>query len=78
MSLIDTDRSSRKYQAYKRRVIEMRNGYCSHKWTRRNTLELCDRLILMSSGEGIDDVDLRVLVRMFNRELIGRIHYEVS
>ena len=44
-------------------------------WGRRDLLELVARCMrVMDAGEGIDDVDLRTLVRLFNRELIGVQH----
>ena len=53
---------------FKRRVLVMRQKY-NMKWTRRETLTFVDRLIACSKTEGIDDVDLRTLVRMYNREI---------
>ena len=53
---------------YKRRVLEMRQQY-GMKWTRRQSMAFIDRLMAASSVEGIDDMDLRVLVRIYNREV---------
>jgi hypothetical protein len=53
---------------YKRRTLAMRKEY-GMKWTRRQTLEFIRRLMAASEVEGIDDVDLRVLVRIYNREI---------
>jgi len=53
------------------RIRSMSRHY-NMKWSRRDMLELVARCVrIMDSGEGIDDVDLRVLVRLFNREVIG-------
>ena len=53
------------------RVRTMKLSY-NMKWSRRDQLELVARLLrVMDSGEGVDDVDLRCLVRLFNREVIG-------
>lgn len=54
---------------YKRRVLRMRDQY-NMKWSRRQSMEFVDRLMAASRTEGIDDVDLRVLVRMYNREIM--------
>ena len=53
---------------YKRRVLAMRQGY-GMKWTRRQSIAFIDRLLNASKVEGIDDMDLRVLVRIYNREI---------
>jgi hypothetical protein len=53
---------------YNRRVLAMRKEY-GMAWTRRQTLTFIDRLLAASRVEGIDDVDLRVLVRIYNREI---------
>lgn len=54
---------------YKRRVLRMRDQY-NMKWSRRQSMEFVDRLMAASRTEGIDDVDLRVLVRLYNREIM--------
>lgn len=55
-------------RVYKRRALSMRSEY-NMKWSRRQSIEFVRRLVAASSVEGIDDVDLRVLVRMYNREI---------
>ena len=55
-----------------RRVVAIRQDY-GMMWRRRESMQFIDRLIyIYSAGEGGDDVDLRVLVRLYNRELMGR------
>jgi hypothetical protein len=42
-------------------------------WHRRETIELVSRLMyILASSEGIDDVDLRAIVRLYHREILGR------
>ena len=62
----------RKRAAYTRRsrLIGADMGIVLH---RRAMLEFVDRLMYSSACEGIDDYDLRTLVRMFNRECKGRL-----
>ena len=60
----------RKRANFNRRVLAVRKGY-NMKWSRRQSDAFVERLMLASSVEGIDDMDLRVLIRMYNRELIG-------
>ena len=62
--------SNRMEANYSRRIIAMRKSM-GMKWTRRESLELIRRLMLASTFEGIDDIDLRVLVRIYNREVMG-------
>ena len=61
----------RKQAAYARRALDMRKEY-NMKWSRRDTFIFIQRLMDASCVEGVDDKDLRVLVRLYNRELIGR------
>lgn len=61
---------NRKREAFQRRVLAMRQQY-GMKWTRRQTVTLINRLMHVGHREGIDNVDLRSLVRLYNRELIG-------
>lgn len=73
MGKIDTkEYLSERYRAsMARRVLDMRDQLEYEPWTRRETNDLIERLSFIA-GEGINDVDLRVLVRLYNRELIGR------
>ena len=64
-----TDRTEVLRSSYSRRVLAMRKEY-GMQWTRRQSIEFIDRLLLASRTEGIDDVDLRVLVRIYNREIL--------
>jgi hypothetical protein len=63
-----TTRPEDLYRIYKRRALAMRSEYKMY-WTRRQSLAFVDRLVKASAVEGIDDRDLRVLVRMYNREI---------
>ena len=59
-----------------RRVLAMRQEY-GMMWRRRETMQFIDRLTaIYQLGEGVDDVDLRVLVRLYHREIMGRRHEE--
>ena len=59
-----------------RRVLAMRQEY-GMMWRRRETMQFIDRLAaIYQLGEGVDDVDLRVLVRLYHREIMGRRHEE--
>ena len=53
---------------YARRALAMRQHY-GMKWSRRESMAFVDRLVAASANEGIDDMDLRVLVRLYNREI---------
>lgn len=57
---------------YKRRIRRMIVAANNMKWTDEEVARLAQRLVWASAHEGIDDVDLRVLVRIYNRELLGR------
>jgi len=64
----------RRAQRLSSRIRAYRDQY-NMVWGRRDLLELVARCLrIMDAGEGIDDVDLRTLVRLFNRELIGVQH----
>ena len=55
-----------------RRIRWFRDFY-GMSWDRRQTMELVERCTnIIQEGEGIDDVDLRAMVRLFNREIAGR------
>lgn len=56
---------------YARRILELRKAL-DMKWSRRDTFQFLDRIMYASCEDGVNDVDLRVLVRMYNREIIGR------
>ena len=54
----------------------MRQEY-KMKWTRRESARFIIRLVhITAAGTGLDDVDLRSLVRNYNRELIGERHVQ--
>ena len=56
----------------RRRIIAMRNDMKLPAWDLKETNRLTRRPMKATSlGEGINDFDLRVIVRWFNRELIG-------
>ena len=59
------------YNSLKRRIIRMRDGIGLPKWPIKETNRLTKRL-MGCPGEGINEIDLRVLVRWFNREVVGR------
>lgn len=54
-----------------RRIIAVRNELNIPAWPIKETNRLSKRL-MYAPGDGINDFDLRVMVRWFNRELIGR------
>ena len=66
-----SDREERKRIIMQRRIRDIRNTY-DMKWSLRQTLELTERCVNALGQEGLDDRDLTVLVRIFNREIIGR------
>jgi len=63
--------TSRLRENLSRRVLQIR-GTLGMAWSRRESYELLDRLTYAHLEEGINDLDLRVCVRLYNRELIGR------
>jgi hypothetical protein len=63
-----TAKEEQLFRMYKRRAWAMRSAYNMY-WTNRQTLAFVKRLVKASAVEGIDDRDLRVLVRMYNREI---------
>ena len=71
MSNLTRDIIERRRANYARRILELRKAL-GIKWSRRESFEFLDRITHASCEDGVNDVDLRVLVRMFNRELIGR------
>ncbi len=56
---------------YKRRARAMIKDMHVRHWTAPDMLRFLDRLELIA-GDAVVERDLRVLVRMYNRELIGR------
>jgi len=55
----------------KRRARTFVDAY-EMKWTEREWHVFVARLVATHHEEGIDDFDLRTLVRMYNRECLGR------
>ena len=51
----------------RRRIITMRKTIGLDPWTKAQTTALMDRLNF--PGDGITDPDLRVMVRLYNREI---------
>jgi hypothetical protein len=67
-----TERDDRIRLILQRRVTDLRQEY-GMVWHRRETVELVSRLMyILASSEGIDDVDLRAMVRLYHRETLGR------
>lgn len=63
----------RKREVYKRRTFDMLTSLkIKFKWSKSEIETFIDRLMYASSAEGIDDMDFRVLIRLYNRELIGK------
>ncbi len=60
-----------KLRSYRRRVRALRADIGIKPWPRDAMAVFIERLIHVA-GEGIGEYDLRVLVRMYNRELVGR------
>lgn len=46
------------------------------QWSRREADTFINRVMYASCEEGVDDRDLRSMVRMYNRECIGRRNYD--
>ncbi len=59
----------------RRRINAQLDAMSLPHWSRRDTLTVCERLYYVA-GEGISDSDLRVYVRITNRELIGRNQHD--
>lgn len=63
----------RKREVYKRRIFDMLTSLkIKFKWSKAEIETFIDRLMWASSAEGIDNMDLKAMVRMYNRELIGK------
>lgn len=62
----------RKRQNLRRRIMAMRDAINPELvLSQRDLPKLVDRLMKATRQEGINDVDLRVMVRMFLRETAG-------
>ena len=61
----------RRIANYKRRVCAICELIGIDQFGYRDLLRLTNRLMLIK-GDGVTDPDLRVLVRLYNRELTGR------
>ena len=58
-------------QRMKVRINVHLDAMSARRWTRREMNKVCKRLAYVV-GDGITDSDLRIFVRITNRELIGR------
>ena len=58
-------------QRLKKRINVHLDSMSARRWTRREMDRVCTRLSYVV-GDGITDNDLRIYVRITNRELIGR------
>ena len=58
-------------QRMKVRINIQLDNMSVRRWTRREMDKVCKRLAYVV-GDGITDADLRIFVRITNRELIGR------
>ena len=66
---------NRQEASYRRRSLAMRQEY-GMQWSRREADTFINRVMYASCEEGVDDRDLRSMVRMYNRECIGRRNYD--
>lgn len=62
----------RRRMQYKLRIRAMIKDMALTAWTRAEMTRLLNRIVYISGEEGVTDPDLRVIVRLYNRELIGR------
>jgi hypothetical protein len=70
--MTEQDKLDRIRLIYKRRAREFYDSF-GMKWDRRAWHEFLTRVSnAHASGEGVDDMDLKVLVRLYNRELKGK------
>lgn len=74
MSIEERERIQRR-ERLQARVVHVREDLGLPRWRREFMNELLDRLELVA-GDDLTGPDLRVIVRVYNREVIGRMRLE--
>jgi hypothetical protein len=69
--MTESELKQAKRTVIRRRIIAMRTEIGLPAWDIKDTNRLTRR-IADAPGDGIADFDLRVMVRWFNRELLGK------
>ena len=62
---------ARRQLRYKRQIVDMCAGIGITKFGDKSMRRFINRLLLIA-GDSVTEPDMRVLVRLYNRELIGR------
>lgn len=69
--MTEDEKKERLRLTLKRRAKTFADEY-GMKWSNREWYVFSRRLYHAHHSEGIDDIDLRTLVRLYNRECLGR------